>query len=111
MLMASNVSGASSSKKRHSFLSSILSTKNLPMFRQKNSSTHDEPKPLSKKFQSQLNVNKDSTSVPPCISRGWLKRRPQRPLSFDFDLVQNPNTPDGRSKVRINQLGTRLDFF
>ena len=81
--MASTGSNTNLAKKRHSFLSHFLSTKNLSIFRTK-SPTID-----NKLYQSQNDIHFDQTSAPVCISRGWLKRHAQRPISFDLDLIKD----------------------
>ena len=90
--MASIDSNRNSSKKRNTFFSHFLSTKNLSLFRNKPSITTDNTINISKEckhYQSQININTDQTSVPICISRGWLKKRLQRPVSLDLDLVRS----------------------
>lgn len=85
--MASTNNDRNSSKKRHSFLSQFLSTKNLSIFRTK-SSANDIYK-NSKQYQSQVDINSEQTQIPICISRGWLKKHSQRPMSLDLELVKD----------------------
>lgn len=85
--MASSNSNRNSSKKRHSFFSQFLSTKNLSIFRHK-SSTNDTFKD-SKQYQSEIDITSDQTQVPICISRGWVKKHSQRPISLDLELVKD----------------------
>jgi hypothetical protein len=85
--MASTGSNTNLAKKRHSFLSHFLSTKNLSIFRSKsptNNLSND-----AKHYQSHIDIPSEQTSIPLCISRGWLKRHSQRPISLDLDLINN----------------------
>jgi hypothetical protein len=85
-------STTNSSKKRYTFFSNFIPTKNLSIFRNKSSTTdnliHHMPQ-QPKFYNSQININTEQTSIPICISRGWLKRRSQRPMSLDLDLVRD----------------------
>ncbi len=86
--MASTDSNTNLAKKRNSFLSHILSTKNLSIFRNK-SSINDISK-NSKLYQSHHDINSEQRQIPICISRGWLKKRSsQRPISLDLDIVKD----------------------
>jgi len=89
--MASTDSTAMSSKKRNIFFGHLLATKNLSIFRSR-SPIMDNPIEISKDsklYKSQLNINCEQKSIPICISRGWLKKRSQRPISLDLDLVKD----------------------
>jgi hypothetical protein len=112
--MPSNVSPGVSSKKRHSFFGHFLSTKNLGLFRNKpsTSTTVDQPNPLSKQYQSQIDVNAEHTPVPACIGRGWLKKRAARPLSFDMDLVKDLLVQqDERRRLPFRDHSTLIEYL
>jgi hypothetical protein len=103
--MASNGSSTNLAKKRHSFLKHFLSTKNLSIFRTK-SPTND-----IKLYQSHDNIHSEQTSIPVCISRGWLKRHAPRPISFDLDLIKDSiiNNNDQQQSYQIH-CGTIKDY-
>jgi hypothetical protein len=104
--MASTNSNTNLSKKRHSFFGYFFSTKNLSIFRNK-SSTNDS----SKKYQSTTDINSEQTSIPVCISRGWLKKQTQRPSSLDLDLVKDLLINNDGQQLQLSQenLGTIMD--
>ena len=93
--MASTGGSTNLSKKRNTFLSHFLPSKNLSIFRNKtstNANTNDlsKDKPI---YKSQININtqpqpQQQTPIPMCIGRGWLKKRLKRPISLDLDLVK-----------------------
>ena len=86
--MASTNTSTNSSKKRHSFFSHFLSTKNLSIFRNNKSSTNEIFKD-TKHYQSQMDIHSEQNRVPLCIRRGWLRKQSQRPISLDLDLVKD----------------------
>jgi hypothetical protein len=112
--MASTNSNINLSKKRHSFFSYFLSTKNLSIFRNKSSTTNDLSK-NSKHYQSQINIHSEQTQIPVCISRGWLKKRSQRPISLDLDLVKdflvNNEGHSIEQQPFRKHLGTIMDYL
>ncbi|CAF1653209.1 unnamed protein product [Adineta ricciae] len=121
--MASGAAGSTNGpKKRNAFLSHFLSTRNLSIFRNKTSTTtSNHTLPITKEsqhYKSQLNINTQSTPVPMCIGRGWLKKRMKRPVSLDLDLVKtlaqhSPINPSDESveeyQQALNDLGTIMD--
>jgi hypothetical protein len=90
--MASAPGNANPSKKRNTFFSHFLPSKNLSIFRNKTSTTtHNTINACkqSQHYKSQININtQQQTSAPMCIGRGWLKKRLKRPISLDLDLVK-----------------------
>ena len=118
--MASAAGNTNSSKKRYTFFSNFLSSKNLSIFRNKTSSNATkEPQ----HYKSQLNLNtqqqQQTTPVPMCIGRGWLKKRLKRPISLDLDLVKtftqqtttnnNGQIPADEYQLSLNDMGTIMD--
>jgi hypothetical protein len=124
--MASAAGNTNSSKKRHSFFSNFLSSKNLSIFRNKISTNHHtiNASKESQHYKSQINLNtqqqqQQATPVPMCIGRGWLKKRLKRPISLDLDLVKtftqestinnNGQIPADEHQQSINDMGTIMD--
>ena len=118
--MASAAGNLNASKKRHSFFSNFLSSKNLSIFRNKTSTSHAGKESPHYKSQINLNTQQQATPVPMCISRGWLKKRLKRPISLDLDLVRtfttqqstgsnNGQIPADEQQQSLNDIGTRMD--
>ncbi|CAF0899264.1 unnamed protein product [Adineta steineri] len=120
--MASAAGNTNGPKKRHTFLSHFLSTRNLSIFRNKPSTTVNNTLPISKEsphYKSQININTQQTPVPMCIGRGWLKKRLKRPVSLDLDLVQTltqhspinnyEETVEEYHQLPLNDIGTIMD--
>ena len=118
--MASAAGNINSSKKRHSFFSNFLSSTNLSIFRNKTSTTHVAKELPHYKSQINLNTQQQTTPVPMCISRGWLKKRLKRPISLDLDLVKtfttqqstsnnNGQMPADEQQQSLDDIGTIMD--
>ena len=123
--MASAAGNTNSSKKRHTFFSNFLSSKNLSIFRNKTSTNNHHTINASKEsqhYKSQFNLNTqpETTPVPMCIGRGWLKKRLKRPISLDLDLVKtfthettstnnNGQIPADEYQQSLNDMGTIMD--
>ncbi|CAF3425422.1 unnamed protein product [Rotaria sp. Silwood1] len=119
--MASASGTTNPSKKRNSFFSNFLSSKNLSIFRNKTSTTTNNTKNVSKEsqhYKSQVNVNTQQTPVHMCIGRGWLKKQIKRPISLDLDLVktivqQSPINNNEQlleeHQQPLNNIGTIMD--
>jgi len=118
--MASAAGNSNPSKKRNTFFSHFLSPKNLSIFRNKTSTTNSTINASKKPqhYKSQININTQETPVPMCISRGWLKKRLNRPVSLDLDLAQTftqqlPINDNGQSveehQPSLNDIGTIMD--
>jgi len=111
--MASTNSNTNLAKKRNSFFSHFLSTKNLSIFR--NKSLRNDISKNTKLYQSHLDINSEQTQIPVCISRGWLKKRSQRPISLDLDIVKdflinnNENFIEQQPPTYQKQFGTIID--
>jgi hypothetical protein len=95
----------------------------LSIFRNK-TSTHNHTINASKEsqhYKSQFNLNTqaETTPVPMCIGRGWLKKRLKRPISLDLDLVRNfsqQSTSNNNGQIpadeyqqSLNDMGTIMD--
>jgi hypothetical protein len=119
--MASAAGNTNPSKKRNTFFSQLLSSKNLSIFRNKTSTAAPNSINVSKEaqqYKSQINLNTQQTPVPMCIGRGWLKKRLKRPISLDLDLVktfsqQSSINNDGQlveeHRQPLNDMGTIMD--
>jgi hypothetical protein len=122
--MASAASNTNGSKKRNTFFSHFLSSRNLSIFRNKTpttTTTTNKTIPFSKDsqhYKSQITINTQQTPVPMCIGRGWLKKRSKRPLSLDLDLVktlvQQSSINNNEQLVEeqqqsLNDIGTIID--
>lgn len=114
--MASAGGNTNPSKKRNTFFSQFLSSKNLSIFRNKTSSssitTTPTPNNLSKEsqhYKSQININTQQTPIPMCISRGWLKKRLKRPVSLDLDLVKTFTQQQQQQQSSINNNGQLVE--
>lgn len=119
--MASPSGTTNPSKKRNTFFSHFLSSKNLSIFRTKTPTTSNNTKNASKEsqhYKSQLNVNTQQTPVPMCIGRGWLKKHIKRPISLDLDMVNNvvQQSPINHNEQlfqehqqALNNIGTIID--
>jgi len=121
--MASAAGNTNSSKKRNTFFSHFLSSKNLSIFRNKTSTSHNtiNASKESQHYKSQINLNtqQQQTPVPMCIGRGWLKKRLKRPISLDLDLVKtftqqstannNGQIPADEHQQSLNDMGTIMD--
>jgi len=132
--MASAAGNTNPSKKRNTFFSQFLSSKNLSIFRNKTSTTTTTTAPTtndnsiniskeSQHYKSQININTQQTPVPMCIGRSWLKKRTKRPVSLDLDLAktftqQLPINNNGQlveeHQPSLNDMGTimvRLSIY
>jgi hypothetical protein len=131
--MASAAGNTNPSKKRNTFFSQFLSSKNLSIFRNKTSTTTTTTTPPtdnsinilkeSQHYKSQININTQQTPVPMCIGRSWLKKRTKRPVSLDLDLAktftqQLPINNNGQlveeHQPSLNDMGTimvRLSIY
>lgn len=120
--MASAAGNTSLSKKRHTFLSHFLPSKNLSIFRNK-PSTNTNIGDISKDvplYKSQITINtqlqQQQTPIPMCIGRSWLKKRLKRPISLDLDLVKNfpeqsiVNNSE-QYQQSLNDIGTLMDLL
>jgi hypothetical protein len=123
--MATAPGNTNPSKKRTTFFSHFLSPKSLSIFRNKpppTTTTTNNIKNVSKesqRYQSQININTQQTPAPMCIGRGWLKKRLQRPVSLDLDLVKtlteqsstNNNGQLVEEQQSLNDIGTIMDLL
>ena len=122
--MASAAGNTNPSKKRNTFFSHFLSSKNLSIFRTKTPTSNNNTINASKESQhhkSQININtqQQQTPVPMCIGRAWLKKRIKRPISLDLDLVKtftqqsiannNGQLPVDEHQQSLNDIGTIMD--
>jgi hypothetical protein len=120
--MASAVGNTNGSKKRNTFFSHFLSSRNLSIFRNKTPTTTTKNTiTLSKNshhYTSQFNINTQPTPVPMCIGRGWLKKRSKRPVSLDLDLVKTLSQQSSINNTEqlveeqqqsLNDIGTIMD--
>jgi hypothetical protein len=114
--MASSNINTNLSKRRNSLFSHFLAAKNLSIFRDRSPTTDHTMYRMSKEpryYNSQININTEPVSIPICISRGWLKRRSQRPFSLDLDRVKDIliNNDGYLINPRPKRIGTILDYI
>ena len=90
----------STKKSSNVFEQIFSSTKNLALFRYK-------PLERVERCQSQLQLNSEpSSATPMCLGRSWLKKRLARPISVDFECVDNDQLP-----LWLHRVGTRRLFL
>ena len=125
--MATAASTTNSSKRRQTFFSQFLSSKNLSIFRNKTSTGTNTLNTCkqSPQYKSQVNLQtaaaqpQQATPIPMCISRGWLKKRSKRPISLDLELVKtfaqqttannHGQLPTNEHQQSSNDMGTIMD--
>lgn len=90
----------STKKSSNVFEQIFSSTKNLTLFRYK-------PLEYVDRCQSSHQLNNEKTiTTPMCLGRSWLKKRLTRPISFDFERIDNDQIP-----LWLHRVGTRRLFF